>query len=108
ERDAPESRREGKERDNMTHTLVLQPASGAGRRWALISASVLAAAAVLATLLWPNTVSKMFRLNTDRISAPTTLDGNAPKLNIGAAGTSGMPPAAGAQLPQPRTGSPRP
>lgn len=108
ERDAPESRREGKERDNMTHTIVLQPASGAGRRWALISASVLAAAAVLATLLWPNTVSKMFRLNTDRISAPTTLDGNAPKLNIGAAGTSGMPPAAGAQLPQPRTGSPRP
>jgi serine/threonine-protein kinase len=108
ERDAPESRREGKERDNMTHTIVLQPASGAGRRWALISASVLAAAAVLATLLWPNTVSKMFRLNTDRISAPTTLDADAGKLNTGAAGMSGMQPAAGAQLPQPSTGSPRP
>lgn len=108
ERDAPESRREGKERDNMTHTIVLQPASGAGRRWALISASVLAAAAVLATLLWPNTVSKMFRLNTDRISAPTTLDSGARKLNTGAAGMSGMPPAAGAELPQPSPGSPRP
>ena len=38
------------------------------RRWALIFASIVAAIAVLVTLVWPRIISKMFRIRTDAIS----------------------------------------
>jgi serine/threonine-protein kinase len=50
-------------------TLSL-PTSADTKRAALIAASVLAALAVLVTLLWPNLISRMFRLETERVVAP--------------------------------------
>jgi len=49
-------------------TSAISPENARRTRWALVTASVLAAAAVLATLLWPNLVSKMFSLNTEGVS----------------------------------------
>lgn len=49
------------------------------RRAALIVASTLAAIAVLVTLLWPDLVSRLFRLETERVVAPgLTAPGAAP------------------------------
>jgi serine/threonine protein kinase len=56
---------------------VLTPGGGPSisgpTRWALILASVLAVAVVLAAVLWPALVSKMFRLRTDGVNDETAL-----------------------------------
>jgi serine/threonine-protein kinase len=66
----------------QSRTIALDPSALApgGRlitgpaRWALISASVIALMAVLATVLWPNVVSKMFSIRTEAVNDATVLD----------------------------------
>jgi serine/threonine protein kinase len=70
----------------QSRTIALDPATLAqgGRlitgpaRWALISASVIAVIAVLATVLWPSLVSKIFRIRMDGVDDSTVLDQDDP------------------------------
>jgi serine/threonine protein kinase len=62
-----------------TRTIALDTSLIAGSgaqqasRWALIGASVIAAIAVLVTLLWPGLVSKVFRIRTEAVTEDTHL-----------------------------------
>jgi serine/threonine-protein kinase len=52
-----------------SQTIVLPSESSPGRRIALIVASVLAGAAIIATMVWPDLISRAFSINTEGVPA---------------------------------------
>jgi hypothetical protein len=93
----------------LSQTIALPPPSP-GRRWALILASALALCAVLATLIWPSVVSRLFRVKIEGTVSTDLPDAGLPNTDAGAARLSqdaglGVPsaaPAASGSPPEPR------
>jgi len=82
-------------RDNEPSQTISLPAPlTAGRPWALIVAGGLAAIAVLSTLLWPEKVSRFFKLRTEAV------------ISRGVQVGSASPPAADAGVPAPTASAP--
>jgi serine/threonine protein kinase len=90
----------------LSQTIALPPPS-LGRRYALILASVLALCAVLATLIWPSVVSRLFRLNIEGTVSADLPDAGVPSgdaglpvlsQDAGLGAPSAAPAASGAKL----------
>jgi serine/threonine protein kinase len=79
----------------LSQTIALPPPSK-GRRYALIFASILALCAVLATLIWPGVVSRLFRVKIEG-----TVYKDLPDAGFvnGDAGPAGLSQDAGLEVP---------
>src|SRR5690606_38184316 len=92
----PSSHAADEEPDHLSRTIALEPQTPKPVRWAVVVASVLAAVAVLVTVLFPSLVSRMFR-TSDSAVGPAPGNGGLPTSSISPA--SSPPPPESAETP---------